>query len=96
MKLFPIMIEVIQPLFLKRIMAIANQLPEVHGNPPSDPHHPQCYRPDNDESGTLSLPPPLLPSEPSVIMLETTLVEEPPEMPVYKGVQILDEGQGSC
>ena len=41
-----------------------------------------------------SLPPPLLPSEPSVLILEATLVEELLEVLVYEGVQILDEGPG--
>ena len=42
----------------------------------------------DDESDAQSLSPPLLPHEPSVLMLRATLVEDT----VYDGVQILDEG----
>ena len=58
------------------------QLP-IRPPPPS-----MLPRPDDEESSDLSPTPPLLPSEPSMLMLEATLVEE---IPVYHGVLVPDE-----
>ena len=57
------------------------------------------YSEGNGESrGSSDSSPPsqLFSGEPSVLILEATLVEKPPEIPVYHGVQVPDEEQGSC